>query len=95
MVPHILLEEIGVPHRRVLVGRAVGAHQTPQFLRLNPDGRIPVLVDGDHVPYKNRSHRPAPVRRASSCRPGAVARQLGAGPLLPASAAAYRAARAR
>lgn len=52
MVPHIVLEEIGVPYRRVLVDRAVGAHKTPEFLRLNPNGRIPVLVDGDHVLYE-------------------------------------------
>ena len=52
MVPHILLEEIGVPHRRVRTDRAVGAHKTPEFLRLNPNGLIPVLADGDHVLYK-------------------------------------------
>ena len=52
IVLHILLEEIGVPYRRVLVDRAVGAHKTPEFLRLNPNGLIPVLADGDHVLYK-------------------------------------------
>ncbi len=52
MVPHILLEEIGAPYRRVLVDRAVGAHKTPEYLRLNPNGLIPVLVDGDHVLYE-------------------------------------------
>ena len=52
MVPHILLEEIGAPYRRVLVDRAVGAHKTPEYLRLNPNGLIPVVVDGDHVLYE-------------------------------------------
>ena len=52
MAPHILLEEVGGPCRRVLVDRAVGAHKTAQFLRLNPNGRIPVLADGDHVLYE-------------------------------------------
>ena len=52
MVPHILLEEIGVPYRRVLVDRAAGAHKQPDYLKLNPNGLIPVLVDGEHVLYE-------------------------------------------
>jgi glutathione S-transferase len=52
MVPHILLEEIGVPYERVLVDRGVDAHKSPDFLRLNPNGLLPVLVDGDLVLYE-------------------------------------------
>ena len=52
MVPHIVLEEIGVPFERVLVDRAVGAHKTLEYLRLNPNGLIPVLVDGGQVVYE-------------------------------------------
>lgn len=52
MVPHIVLEEIGVPYRRVLVDRMQNAHKTPDYLRLNPNGLIPVLVDGDLVLYE-------------------------------------------
>ncbi|MGC1174922.1 glutathione S-transferase family protein [Polaromonas sp.] len=52
MVPHIVLEEIGVPYQRVLVDRMQNAHKTPDYLRLNPNGLIPVLVDGDLVLYE-------------------------------------------
>jgi glutathione S-transferase len=52
MVPHILLEEIGVPYERVLVERATQAHKQPAYLRLNPNGLIPVLVDGELVLYE-------------------------------------------
>jgi glutathione S-transferase len=52
MVPHIVLEEIGVPYRRVLVDRLQNAHKAPDYLRLNPNGLIPVLVDGDLVLYE-------------------------------------------
>lgn len=52
MVPHILLEEIGVPYRRVLVDRAAGAHKRPDHLKLNPNGLLPVLVDGDRALYE-------------------------------------------
>src|SRR5665647_968508 len=52
MVPHILLEELGVPYERVLVQRSTQAHKQPAYLKLNPNGLIPVLVDGDLVLYE-------------------------------------------
>jgi len=52
MVPHILLEEIGTPFELVPVPRAQNAHRQPAYLRLNPNGLIPVLVDGDLVLYE-------------------------------------------
>ena len=52
MVPHIVLEEIGVPYQRVLVDRLQNAHKAPDYLQLNPNGLIPVLVDGDLVLYE-------------------------------------------
>jgi glutathione S-transferase len=47
MVPHIVLEELGVPYQRVLVDRAVNAHKAPAYLKLNPNGLIPVLTQDD------------------------------------------------
>ena len=52
MIPHIVLEELGVPYERVLVDRTVGAHKQPAYLALNPNGLIPVLTDGDFVLYE-------------------------------------------
>ena len=52
MVPHILLEELGVPYERVLVDREHGALDSPAYRALNPNGLIPVLVDGDLVLYE-------------------------------------------
>lgn len=52
MVPHIVLEELGAAYERVLVDRAVDAHRRPEYLRLNPNGLIPVLTDGDLVLYE-------------------------------------------
>jgi len=52
MVPHIVLEELGVPYERVLVDKANGAHKAPDYLVLNPNGLIPVLVDGNLVLYE-------------------------------------------
>lgn len=52
MVPHILLEELGVPYRRVLVDRTRNVHKGCDYLKLNPNGLIPVLTDGDLVLYE-------------------------------------------
>ena len=53
MAPHILLEEIGAPFELVLVDREHGAHKEPAYLKLNPNGTIPVFVDGDLVLYES------------------------------------------
>lgn len=52
MIPHILLEELGAPFELKLVDRTVGAHRSPDYLRMNPNGLIPVLVDGGLVLYE-------------------------------------------
>jgi glutathione S-transferase len=50
--PHVLLHEIGVPFELRLVDRTRNAHKSPEYLKLNPNGLIPVLVDGDLVLYE-------------------------------------------
>ena len=52
MVPHIVLEELGVPYERVLVDRTQNKHKEPAYLKLNPNGLLPVLADGDLVLYE-------------------------------------------
>jgi glutathione S-transferase len=52
MTPHILLQEIGVPFELVLVDRMADAHKLPDYLKLNPNGLIPVLTDGELVLYE-------------------------------------------
>ena len=52
MIPHIVLEEMDVPYERVLVDRARDHHKRPDYLKLNPNGLIPVLTDGDLVLYE-------------------------------------------
>ena len=52
ITPHILLEEMGLPFELKLVDRANNAQKSPEYLKLNPNGLIPVLVDGDRVLYE-------------------------------------------
>ena len=41
------LAEIGAPYDFVPVDLGKGEARTPDFLRINPHGKVPVLVDGD------------------------------------------------
>lgn len=50
--PHVVLHELGVPFELVLVDRKVQAHKSAGYLKLNPNGLIPVLEDGPLVLYE-------------------------------------------
>jgi glutathione S-transferase len=52
LIPHILLEELGLRFELQYVDRAKSAQKSPAYLRLNPNGLIPVMVDGDLVLYE-------------------------------------------
>jgi glutathione S-transferase len=52
ITPHILLEEMGVPFELKLVDRTQNAHKSTEYLKLNPNGLIPVLIDDDLVLYE-------------------------------------------
>jgi glutathione S-transferase len=43
------LQELGVPFDAEVVNLVAGEAQRPAFLKLNPAGKLPVLVDGDLV----------------------------------------------
>ncbi|CAM5517612.1 Glutathione S-transferase GstB OS=Afipia felis OX=1035 GN=gstB_1 PE=4 SV=1 [Afipia felis] len=42
-----LMEETGQPYERVLTDISTGAQKSPEFLAINPMGKVPALVDGD------------------------------------------------
>ena len=48
-VPHCLLELAGTPFEPVMIKLHKGEHRTPEFRAINPQGQVPVLVDGEHV----------------------------------------------
>jgi glutathione S-transferase len=47
---HWALEELGLEYQYVTLDRAKGEHRTPDYLAINPNGKVPALVDGDQ-PY--------------------------------------------
>lgn len=41
------LEELEVPYEFVLLDMQAAAHRQPEFLAINPFGKVPAIVDGD------------------------------------------------
>ena len=53
LAPHFVLEEIGAPFELRLVDRKTTGQKEPEYMKLNPMGRIPTLVDGDLVLFES------------------------------------------
>jgi glutathione S-transferase len=53
MAPHIMLVETGAPYELVSLDMAAGAHKAPDYLKINPNGRVPTLLDGDQIVYES------------------------------------------
>jgi GST-like protein len=43
----IMLEEVGLPYRVLPIDISKGAQHTPEFLAINPNGRIPAIIDSE------------------------------------------------
>ena len=52
LAPHILLREAGVDVELALVDRRADAQKSAEYLRLNPNGRIPTFVEGELVLFE-------------------------------------------
>jgi glutathione S-transferase len=53
LAPHFLLEEVGAPFELRLVDRKLNGQRDPEYMKVNPMGRIPTLVDGDLVLFES------------------------------------------
>lgn len=62
----ITLEDRGAPWRIALIHLCANRHKQPEFMRLNPNGRVPAIVD-PHGPHK---------QPMSAFEPGAGLHQL-------------------
>lgn len=52
LMPHMLLRELGVPFELVLIDRANQGHKSAEYLKMNPTGRIPLLVHDGRPIYE-------------------------------------------
>ena len=50
-----MAEELGIPYRHLPIEIGDAGARTPEFLALNPNGRLPVIVDGDFVLFESLS----------------------------------------
>lgn len=51
--PRWLLEELGVPYELVELDLSKQEHKQLPYLRIHPLGRVPALVDGDHILFES------------------------------------------
>jgi glutathione S-transferase len=49
------LAELDLPYDRIDAGMAFGKNDQPEYLAMNPNGRVPTLVDGDYVLWESNS----------------------------------------
>ena len=49
------LQELDLPFARIDAGMQFGRTNEPDYLAMNPNGRIPLLVDGDYVLWESNS----------------------------------------
>ena len=67
LAPHVALEEAGVPYEAVLVDFSTTQQRSPDYLKINPKGRVPVLDDDGFILTEN----PAIMRAIARKRPAA------------------------
>jgi glutathione S-transferase len=49
----VVLEEKKLPYETVNIDLRAGAQKTPDYLKINPYGKVPALADGDTVLYES------------------------------------------
>ena len=49
------LRELDLAYERIDAGLAFGKNREPEYLAMNPNGRVPTLVDGDFVLWESNS----------------------------------------
>jgi glutathione S-transferase len=49
----LMLEELGIPYENPPLDMRNRDHKSDAFLKLNPNGKVPVLVDGDFVIWES------------------------------------------
>lgn len=78
MAVHAALEEAGADYEFVLLDLAKGEQKAPDYLAINPNGRVPTLVDGDTVVFEGAACLMHVIDRHPDCglapAPGTAAR---------------------
>jgi glutathione S-transferase len=50
---HWAIEELGIPYEKKRVDLAAGAQKSPEYLALNPNGKVPLIVDDGQAIFES------------------------------------------
>ena len=50
-----VLDELSVDYERIDCGREFGGLDTPEYLAMNPNGRVPTVKDGEEIFWESHS----------------------------------------
>ncbi|MBN8919155.1 MAG: glutathione S-transferase N-terminal domain-containing protein [Rhizobiales bacterium] len=67
LASHMALEEAGADYEPVRINFGEAQQRSPDYLKINPKGRVPALVDGDRIVTEN----PAILRYVARLHPAA------------------------
>ncbi|HXQ47594.1 MAG TPA: glutathione S-transferase N-terminal domain-containing protein [Caulobacteraceae bacterium] len=74
-----LLEELGQPYEVKVIDVRAGEGQTPEYLAINPMGKVPAIRDGadvvSEIPSRRRARGPRPALRTPRSTPCAARRR--------------------
>lgn len=51
----VVAEELNIPYERIDAGLQFGVVDTPAYRKLNPNGRVPTIEDGDYVLWESHA----------------------------------------
>lgn len=51
----VVADELNVPFERIDAGMQFGVVDTPEYRKLNPNGRVPTIEDGDYVLWESHA----------------------------------------
>jgi GSH-dependent disulfide-bond oxidoreductase len=51
----LMLEETGLPYEAIPIDTRTGAQHKPEFLAINPNGKVPAIVDGDATVFDSNA----------------------------------------
>ncbi len=72
IAPQAVMEELGLDYELRLLDRATRAQKAPDYLALNPSGRIPTLIDGDLTLFETGAILLHLIGAHPGARPGAA-----------------------
>jgi glutathione S-transferase len=72
-----MLEELGLPYERVQINMGNKEHKSPEFMAINPNGKVPALVDGELKLFESMAINQYLAEKTNSALAGTTAKEKG------------------